>query len=100
MGLKRRNPARNRLFTPPQMLAVLAAAPVSPASAVSEPPAPVRAPASAASPLPFVSHEDRHRLIAVAAYRHAERAGFATDPMANWLLAEREIDAQLSRKAS
>jgi hypothetical protein len=100
MGLKRKNPARNRLFTPPQMLAALSAAPVSAASAANEPVAADRAPTSAAPPLPAVSLEERHRLIATAAYRHAERAGFATDPLANWLLAEREIDAQLSRKAS
>jgi Protein of unknown function (DUF2934) len=89
MGLKRRNPARTRLFTPPQMLAAMAA--FTPAA----PPA-VRAPA----PSP-ISGDDRRRMIADAAYRRAERAGFAGDPLADWLDAEREIDALLDvRKAS
>ena len=86
MGLKRRNPARTRLFTPPQMLAAMAAFT----------PAPVRAPAP-----PPISGDERRRMIADAAYRRAERAGFAGDPLAYWLSAEREIDALLDvRKAS
>ena len=91
MGLKRRNPARTRLFTPPQMLAAMAA---------FTPPA-VRAPAPAPQP---ISGDERRRLIADAAYRRAERAGFAGDPLSDWLTAEREIDAalgaRLTRKAS
>ena len=99
MGLKRRNPARNRLFTPPQMLAVLSG-PVAneqarPAPASPPPPPMVDSPAPRA-----VSGEERHRMIATAAYGHAERTGFAGDPVANWLVAEREVDAFLSRKAS
>ncbi len=43
-------------------------------------------------------------MIADAAYRRAERAGFQGDPVADWLGAEREIDAlldaSLARKAS
>jgi hypothetical protein len=35
---------------------------------------------------------ERHRLIAEAAYRRAERRGFAGDPLSDWLEAEREID--------
>lgn len=39
-----------------------------------------------------LSAEDRHRLIAEAAYRHAERRGFMTDddPVVDWLDAEQE----------
>ena len=81
MGLKRRNPARTRLFTPPQMLAALAMVPVT-----------VSAPRR-------ISGTERHRMIADAAYRRAERAGFAGDPLADWLTAEREIDAMLAKPA-
>jgi Protein of unknown function (DUF2934) len=90
MGLKRRNPARHRLFTPPQILAVLAAAPSA------DRPAP--APAAPAPPR-AVTRDERHRLISRLAYGHAERAGFTTDPVSNWLLAEREIDAQIALAA-
>jgi hypothetical protein len=88
MGLKRRNPARHRLFTPPQILAVLAASPIA------ERAEPV------AAPLPRrITREERHHLIARLAYGHAERTGFTTDPIANWLLAEREVDAQITLAA-
>jgi hypothetical protein len=84
MGLKRRNPARDRLFTPPQMLAAMA----------TFTPVVVRTP-------PPISGDERRRMIADAAYRRAERAGFAGDPLADWLTAEREIDGMLhARKAS
>ena len=41
-----------------------------------------------------LSPEDRHRLIAEAAYRHAERRGFKSDddPVIDWLDAEQEND--------
>lgn len=91
MGLKRRNPARTRQFT--QILTAPAAAPAAPAAA-----APRAAPPAA--PVRAVSREERHRMIAAAAWGHAERSGFATDPVANWLVAEREIDDQLARLAS
>lgn len=86
MGLKRRNPARTRLFTPPQMLVAMAAFT----------PAPVNAP----RPAPQLSSDERRRRIADAAYRRAEQAGFAGDPLTDWLTAEREIDESLARKAS
>lgn len=81
MGLKRRNPARTQLFTPPQMLAALAMVPVT-----------------AGTP-PRTSGAERHRMIADAAYRRAERAGFRGDPLSDWLTAEREIDAMLAKPA-
>ena len=99
MGLKRSRepPLRTRLFTShPGCREALAATPVYAADALPATPAPT----STTPSHPLVSLEERHRLIATAAYRHAERTGFATDPVADWLLAEREIDAQLSRKAS
>jgi len=46
---------------------------------------------AAADPL---SPEDRYRMICDAAYYIAERRGFAPgDPMADWLEAERQVDA-------
>ena len=43
-----------------------------------------------------VSPEQRYLMIAEAAYYHAERRGFQEgDPVADWLEAEKEIDAML-----
>ena len=45
-----------------------------------------------------VSPEDRARMIAEAAYYRAEQRGFgAGDPVLDWLHAEAEIDASISR---
>lgn len=45
-----------------------------------------------------ISSEERHRLIAEAAYYRAERRGFANgDPVADWLAAEAEIEGRLNR---
>jgi hypothetical protein len=88
MGLRRRNPARHRLFTPSPIPAALAAEPAP-------------APTSGAAPSRprTVTREERHHLIAERAYGHAERAGFTTDPVTDWLVAEREIDAQVALAA-
>lgn len=40
---------------------------------------------------------ERHRLIAEAAFLRSESQGFTGDPCADWLAAEAEIDARLSR---
>jgi hypothetical protein len=43
-----------------------------------------------------VSAEQRHAMIADAAYRRAERRGFTTgDAVADWLESEKEVDALL-----
>ena len=116
MGLKRRNPARSRLLTAPEMLTIMATSPEPAANAQAPAPAKpaetkaievakvesakvevARAEVEAAR---TITSDERHRMIAKAAYRHAERAGFTSDPLQNWLLAEREIDAQLARLAS
>lgn len=55
-------------------------------------PAPAKTPAKNAS---AVTREERHRMIAEAAYYIALRKGFQSDPRANWLEAEAEIDARL-----
>ncbi len=44
-----------------------------------------------------VSAEERHRMIAEAAYLRAERRGFANgDPKADWFAAEQEVDALIA----
>ncbi len=101
MGLKRRNPARIRLFTTPEKTEARV-----PPAAVERRPAPVAAPAEpavAAPPPPpprRISSEERHALIAKIAYGIAERAHFKNDPLANWLAAEREVDASISAPVS
>jgi hypothetical protein len=43
-----------------------------------------------------ITPEERKRLISMAAYYRAQRAGFGkTNPVEDWLLAEREIDAMI-----
>jgi len=50
-----------------------------------------------ATALPAVSAEERHAMIARAAYLRSERRGFAPGSEAeDWLAAEKEIDARLS----
>ena len=50
--------------------------------------------------IPTVSAEQRHELIAQAAYRRAEQRGFeGGDAVADWLESEKEVDALLSRSA-
>lgn len=106
MGLKRRNPARTRLLTAPEVLAVMAASPAPAANAEAKPaeatkaPKVVEAPAKKAAEPRKISGDERHQMIAKAAYRYAERNGFTSDPLQNWLVAEREIDAELARLAS
>jgi hypothetical protein len=80
------------------MLAELALAP-APAKVEAAPPAPP-AEAKRAERAQEITGEQRHRMIARAAYGHAERAGFRVDPLQSWLTAEREIDAELERLAS
>ena len=49
---------------------------------------------------PLVHPEERHRMIAEAAYFIAERQGFDGDCESHWLEAEREIDRALSAAAA
>ena len=44
-----------------------------------------------------VSPEERQRMIAEAAYFRALQHGFGGDLLADWLVAEREIDGRLMR---
>ncbi len=44
-----------------------------------------------------ISSDERRRLISLAAYYRAQRTGFGkTNPIEDWLLAEREIDAMIA----
>lgn len=54
---------------------------------------------SKATKLVQVTSQQRHELIAEAAYLRAEQRGFQSDPTEDWLLAEQEIDEQLSEHA-
>ncbi|HUX65496.1 DUF2934 domain-containing protein [Sulfuricella sp.] len=47
---------------------------------------------------PTVTPEQRFCMIAEAAYFHAERRGFRGDPVQDWIAAEAEIAALLSKK--
>lgn len=50
---------------------------------------------------PSITSEERQRLISLAAYYRAERKGFGkTNPVEDWLLAEREVDAMITSGAS
>ena len=96
MNPMRKPPVRTKAFTARTTLSLLVAAATSspkPGSAVAPS---SRAPAA---PPPRPSSEERHQMIARMAYGYAERAGFATDPFSNWLMAEREVDRMLTRRA-
>ena len=72
----------------------LAPAPAEPAAIDEDSKAP------AASERRPVSIEERRRLIALAAYRRAESIGLGkTNPLEDWLVAERQIDAMLTGEA-
>ncbi|MFA7593650.1 MAG: DUF2934 domain-containing protein [Thiohalobacteraceae bacterium] len=71
----------------------------SPAKAAR--PAKARKTRTNTSPNAGVSVEQRHQLIAEAAYLRAEHRGFANgDCFDDWLAAEREIDALLAEHAA
>jgi len=61
--------------------------------------APVRrksAPSAAVATRVEVDQDERHRMIALAAYYRAERRGFTNgDPLQDWLQAEAEVNGQL-----
>ncbi len=74
-------------------VAAKAAAPKKAASAAPKKPAAKRAAAAKS-----VTPEQRYRMVAEAAYFHAERHGFVGDPTQDWIAAEAEIAALLSKK--
>ena len=45
-----------------------------------------------------ISDDERYRMIAVAAYYHAESHQFKSDPVRDWIDAEKDIAALLSEK--
>lgn len=76
------------------------------AAAAAAPAAQKRAPAAApkkkavvvAKPVvKTVSPEERFKMIEQAAYFRAEKHGFQVDPHANWIAAEKEVDAILAK---
>ena len=66
--------------------------PVAAKAAAPKKPAAKRAAKSAITP------EQRYCMVAEAAYFHAERHGFLGDPVQDWIAAEAEIAALLSKK--
>lgn len=72
-----------------------ASAPKKPAAAKK--PA-TKSPAAKGATKSGITPEQRYRMVAEAAYYHAERQGFTGDPVKNWTLAEAEIAALLSKK--
>lgn len=70
-------------------------------SAKAPRPAATRKPRTKTSRSTDVSAEQRHQMIAEAAYLRAERRGFSLgDPLDDWLAAEQEIDTLLSEHAA
>lgn len=74
-----------------------APAKAAPAKAKARPaPAPApSAPAPLKTPAGHFTPEQRHHMIADAAYYLALRRGPSSDPLKNWLDAEREIDGRI-----
>lgn len=66
--------------------------PVAAKTAAPKKPAAKRAAKSTVTP------EQRYCMVAEAAYFHAERHGFLGDPVQDWVAAEAEIAALLSKK--
>lgn len=117
MSSKRKTPARKK--TTPAHSPVSAAFPPSTPDVQAEPaaaliPAPVQrgklllsslpsssSPSSPSSPSSLrFTNEDRHRMIAKTAYGYAEKGGFRNNPVEDWLMAEREVEAKLQQLAS
>jgi hypothetical protein len=65
------------------------------------PPRPAAGVAPANTAPPVITAEQRRELIAVSAWLRAERRGFGatSDPVQDWLEAEREVDARLAAMA-
>lgn len=79
---------------PKQAVKKPAAAPV--AAAPAEPRKRVTRKSKAAHPAPIqVTPEERQKMIELAAYFRAEKAGFTGDPHEHWVAAEKEVDAML-----
>lgn len=54
------------------------------------------APAPVEIPRKTISNDERQRLISLAAYYRAQKAGFGrSNPVEDWLVAEREVDAMI-----
>lgn len=80
-------------------VAAAAAAPVTQKRAPAAPKkkAVVAKPVSAKPAIKTVSPEERFKMIEQAAYFRAEKHGFQVDPQANWVAAEKEVDAILAK---
>jgi hypothetical protein len=81
-------------------VAAKTAAPKKSAAAVAKKPAAPKKPAAKRAPAAkaVITPEQRYRMVAEAAYYHAERHGFLGDPVQDWIAAEAQIAALLSKK--
>lgn len=81
-------------------VAAKVAAPAKAVAAASKKPAAPKKPAAkrAAVVKSTITPEQRYCMVAEAAYFHAERRGFRGDPVQDWIAAEAEIAALLSKK--
>jgi len=72
---------------------------VSKKAAAPEAPAVILPPLRpSAPPLAKATKEERHRMVAEAAYYISLKKGPSSSPQANWTEAEQQIDAQLKRE--
>jgi len=78
----------------------VAAKVAAPKKAVAAKPAAPKKPAAkrATAAKSTITPEQRYCMVAEAAYFHAERHGFLGDPVQDWIAAEAEIAALLSKK--
>lgn len=82
------------------------AAPIKAVAAVTKKPAATKKSAATKKPAAknstgaklIVTPEQRYCMVAEAAYFHAERHGFLGDPVQDWIAAEAQIAALLSKK--
>jgi len=98
-----KKPAEAKAAAPKKAVAAVAKKPAAPKKAVA---AVAKKPAAPKKPVAkrttaaksTVTPEQRYCMVAEAAYYHAERQGFMGDPVQNWITAEAEIAALLSKK--
>jgi hypothetical protein len=90
-----KKPVAAKVAAPKKAVAAAPKKPVAPTKSAA-PKKPAAKSATAAKST--VTPEQRYCMVAEAAYYHAERQGFMGDPVQNWIAAEAEIAAILSKK--
>ena len=90
-----KKPVAAKVAAPKKAVAAAPKKPAAPTKA-AEPKKPAAKRSTVAKPT--VTPEQRFCMIAEAAYFHAERRGFRGDPVQDWIAAETEIAALLSKR--